>query len=338
MFHDYPYTSYTNLACVRLADMATAACGSFCARRSEVEHKRCGEWCEESTTCRTTGGPGYVVDGGGWTLVRRVQSGAAWHPATDQMLGSDVYGEPVQDSEALATFSVKYNDLDFDQILIASGDAQHWLITTKEAIGGKFTGDYYSNSQRGILKSSGNPEAHEAAWYNRLGHVEDPWISDVDHAAAVANGQLLYGENSFNWGSHVKMLQNHNGANVFIRLSSGSSESDPRLKYPDLSGQECGGAVKEIVDEYERLTVIADLISAAADMGLSAGCPKDFPFMNPNDQRYCYTADCKDFEKNHYQCLMPEGNPCDSWCALRSAHPTFQVHPSCGNFCDIAKG
>ena len=27
------------------------------------------------------------VDGGGWTLVRRVQSGSTWHPATDHLAG-----------------------------------------------------------------------------------------------------------------------------------------------------------------------------------------------------------------------------------------------------------
>ena len=152
--------------------------------------------------------------------MRRVQSGTAWHPATDHAVGSDAYGEPVQDSEAHTTFSVKYDHQEFDEIMFASGDARHWLITTKDAVGGKFTGDYYANSQRPILKSSGNPKAHEAAWYNRHEAPEDPWISDVDHGAAVDNGQLLYGENRFNWDSHVKMLQNHNGANVFIRLTA----------------------------------------------------------------------------------------------------------------------
>jgi hypothetical protein len=33
--------------------------------------------------------------------------------------------------------------------------------------------------------------------YNRGGLMEDPWISPVDHANAVDEGLLMYGENNF---------------------------------------------------------------------------------------------------------------------------------------------
>ena len=32
------------------------------------------------------------INGKEWTLVRRVQPGPSWHPATDELLGTDEYG------------------------------------------------------------------------------------------------------------------------------------------------------------------------------------------------------------------------------------------------------
>ncbi len=50
-----------------------------------------------------------VLDGGGWALVRRVKQGDAWHPATDNLAGTEpaygVYGGPTFD----ATFGRPYS-------------------------------------------------------------------------------------------------------------------------------------------------------------------------------------------------------------------------------------
>jgi hypothetical protein len=45
--------------------------------------------------------------GGGWVLVRRVKQGSSWHPATDNLRGTDVYGTygtPLSDT----TFSIAW--------------------------------------------------------------------------------------------------------------------------------------------------------------------------------------------------------------------------------------
>ena len=60
------------------------------------------------------------IDGGGWELVRRVKRGSTWHPATDSLEGSDVYGtmgHEVSDT----TFSVRFNTTQFNQFLFATG-------------------------------------------------------------------------------------------------------------------------------------------------------------------------------------------------------------------------
>jgi hypothetical protein len=46
-------------------------------------------------------------EGGGWALVRRVKQGATWHPATDTLHGTDVYGSP-DIPTADTTFSVPF--------------------------------------------------------------------------------------------------------------------------------------------------------------------------------------------------------------------------------------
>ena len=49
-------------------------------------------------------------EGGNWALVRRVKQGFNWHPATDNLAGTSVYGgfpfDPASD-----TFSIKFDNL-----------------------------------------------------------------------------------------------------------------------------------------------------------------------------------------------------------------------------------
>ena len=70
-----------------------------------------------------------LADADGWRLVRRVRAGYTWHPATDLLVGTDVYGIPSSPT-ADETFSVEFGD--FDQFLFATGDGTKWLIADKE--------------------------------------------------------------------------------------------------------------------------------------------------------------------------------------------------------------
>jgi hypothetical protein len=65
-----------------------------------------------------------VHEGGGWALVRRVQAGTRWHPATDDLQGTDTYGTPVA-SDADGTFSRMFSSLikgDDTEFLFATGN------------------------------------------------------------------------------------------------------------------------------------------------------------------------------------------------------------------------
>eukprot|EP00591_Stephanopyxis_turris_P005139 CAMPEP_0195517700 /NCGR_PEP_ID=MMETSP0794_2-20130614/11361_1 /TAXON_ID=515487 /ORGANISM="Stephanopyxis turris, Strain CCMP 815" /LENGTH=2125 /DNA_ID=CAMNT_0040646559 /DNA_START=136 /DNA_END=6513 /DNA_ORIENTATION=- len=162
-----------------------------------------------ATTCQDD------IDGGGWSLVRRVKQGRKWHPATDQLAGTSVYGTFVNDGSVGETFSRYYADeLDGNtEFLFSSGDCYYWLITNElNAVyrrGAPFLAD--------ILTASDIQQHHQALWYHRSTNLEDPWISLEDHFDSVYGATVLYGENDWYGDSRDTLLADHNGANVYIR-------------------------------------------------------------------------------------------------------------------------
>ena len=94
-------------------------------------------------------------------------------------------------------------------MFIISGDGSKWLIATKDAV----IGDFYSNKDRQILKSSLNSDIHTAKWYHRQSDPQDPWVSLLDHDGG--SDSMLYGEASST--DNVKSVSDNNGANVYIR-------------------------------------------------------------------------------------------------------------------------
>jgi hypothetical protein len=171
----------------------------------------------------------------GWKLVRRVQAGNAWHPATDRCEGSEVYNAdqvPTHStSTADVTFSLNFEETvpEYDELMFATGDCKVWLITTKDAVGGPLNGEYYEDAQRKILSSSEKSHPYTAIWKNDEANPDDPWISVVDHGAAIGAGMLVYGENSFDAEElYTKVLQDHNGANVFVRKNGSFPDEAPR--------------------------------------------------------------------------------------------------------------
>ena len=151
--------------------------------------------------------------------MRRVKAGTQWHPATDRLQGTDVYGTP-SSATADETFSVEFGE--FDQFLFATGDGAKWLIADKDQVYGS-----YSNSQRTILRSSISETSYLARWYNRNGYQEDPWISLTDHDGARTTGNILYGGNRAGGTHATTILPYHNGANVFVRAHPTSPPPPP---------------------------------------------------------------------------------------------------------------
>jgi len=149
-----------------------------------------------------------------WTLVRRVQSGNNWHPATDHLTGTDVYGTPGVET-ANVTFSVDFETAvpGWDQALMITGDRDLWMVMDRTEIAKNGNPANFE-----VLASSEDPSGPTyPQMYHRAPNAEDPWLSLVDHATAVGAGKILYGGNSFNGAHATNVLPVHNGANVFIR-------------------------------------------------------------------------------------------------------------------------
>jgi len=150
------------------------------------------------------------IDGGGWKLVRYVPTGNTFHPATDNLAGTDVYGNPRDMSKA---WSVSFSTTNRNrlQFLFAFGNCDKWLIADADVV----LDDAWGYAQRSIYKSSRFDYRYTAGWYKRSGGFkEDPWISLEDHSVSKPLKDLLYGEDSyvFYFGGNY-----HNGASVYIR-------------------------------------------------------------------------------------------------------------------------
>jgi hypothetical protein len=67
-----------------------------------------------------------------WLLVRHVSSiSTAWHPATDQMSGTDVYGtyDPtVSGATTTENFSIEFASKNCEKFLFATADLSQWLV------------------------------------------------------------------------------------------------------------------------------------------------------------------------------------------------------------------
>jgi len=164
----------------------------------------------------TLTGLGY---GGGWQLVRRIgPDETGWHPATDSLAGTSVYGSFPSANDppkAANTFSIAFSHVAFDHFLFSTGDEAYWLLASKFQV----IGEAYdpSTSLRLIIASSYLPTGagYSVAWYNRDSTSEDPWISVRDHGSGDSGDGMLYGEASFD--AHGKRKRENNGCNVWIR-------------------------------------------------------------------------------------------------------------------------
>ena len=164
----------------------------------------------------------------GWREVRSMPPRTQWHPATDRLVGTDVYGTPFNDKDP---WSVKYDHTIFDQFMFTTGDLTQWLVATRDSV----IGGWYQDQLRPILKSSKNANPHAAKWYRReSGFLEDPWVGLGDYWSF--RHEILYGGASL--GHNIEMPSTRGGARVFIRDST--ANTDPVCLGPDTVPQRVG--------------------------------------------------------------------------------------------------
>ena len=76
-----------------------------------------------------------ACDGGDdWELVRgapKKSVGMTWFKGNDKLAGTDVYGDVSKPQEL---FSVQFDNKDFDQYQLATGNCDRWMVFSKEAL------------------------------------------------------------------------------------------------------------------------------------------------------------------------------------------------------------
>ena len=88
---------------------------------------------------------------GSWNDGARARGMGRMGPCAERVSLSESYGNSADDSQP---WSIKWSTRDYDEIMIATGDFQHWLIVDKDELIGSSGTKYYSNQPVKIKASS----------------------------------------------------------------------------------------------------------------------------------------------------------------------------------------
>ena len=68
-----------------------------------------------------------------WYLVRRVPGASGiWHPATDDLVGTDIYGTYETNETSDSAFSMQFGNT-YNKVMFASGDMSAWIVLPRES-------------------------------------------------------------------------------------------------------------------------------------------------------------------------------------------------------------
>ena len=156
--------------------------------------------------------PCQYIYGGDWSLVRHSYN--AWHNATDNLQGTDVYGTYDNNPQSLHSWSIQFDDIlessGSSLFMFSNGDCSEWMVVENN----QFNTQFGSDIDRHIIASHYDIDYY-AKWYNRVSSSEDPWISWNDHTNYES---LLYGEDSYSGQPFVFTRFNVNGADKNVNV------------------------------------------------------------------------------------------------------------------------
>ena len=151
-------------------------------RESDSDDTTVVESSSSSSTASTVVSSPDEVDGGGWTLVRCVSSSeGSWHPATDNLYGTEAYGTASSDYTSDGTWSVTWDASSMSEYLFAYTDLSMWLRCASATVF-----EYGAPTSSEVLESSASLDAYTAEWYIREGNPEDPWVCRPQATAPLA--------------------------------------------------------------------------------------------------------------------------------------------------------
>ena len=93
-------------------------------------------------------------DGETWYLARRNAQTDAWHPANDNALGTQSYGNVFNNPTGSDTFSIKYDQFNWGKIMFAWGTFEHWIILDRSVLENSIAEGACAKCMLPIYKSS----------------------------------------------------------------------------------------------------------------------------------------------------------------------------------------
>ena len=132
-----------------------------------------------------------------------------WHQATDNLAGTDAYGECDADPMGLNAYSIPFAQTTWNNMLLASGDLSMYVVMERPVIEecsqGRNDGQWFPS----VVEASDATES-SATQYCRSGAPEDPWISVGHHPDKVVYGEGYCGAH---WNDDAPV---HGGMNVWV--------------------------------------------------------------------------------------------------------------------------
>ena len=130
-----------------------------------------------------------------WYLVRRAAGSsdtdgeACWHPANDQLAGTERYGTNDANPLGDQTFSVPFQNFAYDKLMMASGDMSMYVVLDKDVMDECTSGAVDGQWHPVISQSSASDSQTTVLQYCRSGATEDPWISVGEHPDRIVYGE-----------------------------------------------------------------------------------------------------------------------------------------------------
>jgi hypothetical protein len=128
-----------------------------------------------------------------WYLVRRDAGGMdrdgerCWHPANDQLAGTESYGVNDASPTGPETFSIRFDSFGYDKMLLASGDLSMYVEMDRSVIEQCTNGEVNGQWRPDLMATSTNQ--NNVLQYCRAGNSEDPWISAAEHPDFIVYGE-----------------------------------------------------------------------------------------------------------------------------------------------------
>ena len=137
-----------------------------------------------------------------------------FHLANDSLAGNSEYGRAGVGN----TFSLKYENWDFDTFIFATVDHQYFMAMTKEEIGGRLVTPnvFYQNQTRTFRYIDPDSDSwlqKSAKMHHRSSARVDPWLSINDHYNKP-NNKVMYAEDG-TYHNRIHLAA-HGGLQVYI--------------------------------------------------------------------------------------------------------------------------